>query len=266
MDTRRSGKRPRNQRSISCSWRGIHGRSADRLQHGVHGIRQRTLGDASLRSARSGHQHLQGERQFDRFGRRRPAAAEARGTVRTYFDASFGGNNIRRLLVCNATVLTVAAAQIPSSQSPSSSSTRRYRQQRRISGNVFLASEPPRLPSTRWTTPLASPTTYYAGGAETGHDHHLAASVGPNVTTNTMARRADGAARQPPRLDHGDPNCAQVIAGQHGAGGNVGLFEGAHYYTAARRPDTAGCSRIVCRVCRDVISASAAARPKRRDG
>src|SRR6185437_4439689 len=35
-------------------------------------------------------------------------------TARTYFDASFGGNDIRRLLVCNnSTALSVAAAQLP---------------------------------------------------------------------------------------------------------------------------------------------------------
>jgi hypothetical protein len=44
-----------------------------------------------------------------------PAAAGGTGaSVRTYFDASFGGNNIRRLLVCNnTTALQVAAAQVP---------------------------------------------------------------------------------------------------------------------------------------------------------
>src|SRR6516165_143526 len=42
-----------------------------------------------------------------------PASAGGTGAVvRTYFDASFGGNGIRRLLVCNATTaLQVAAAQ-----------------------------------------------------------------------------------------------------------------------------------------------------------
>jgi hypothetical protein len=44
-----------------------------------------------------------------------PAAAGGTGTTaRTYFDATFGANNIRRLLVCNnTTALAVAAAQIP---------------------------------------------------------------------------------------------------------------------------------------------------------
>jgi hypothetical protein len=44
-----------------------------------------------------------------------PAAAGGTGaTARTYFDATFGGNNIRRLLLCNATTaLQVAAAQVP---------------------------------------------------------------------------------------------------------------------------------------------------------
>jgi hypothetical protein len=44
-----------------------------------------------------------------------PASAGGTGaTARTYFDATFGGNSIRRLLVCNATTaLTVAAAQVP---------------------------------------------------------------------------------------------------------------------------------------------------------
>ena len=44
-----------------------------------------------------------------------PAAAGGTGaTARTYFDSTFGGNNIRRLLICNtATALSVAAAQVP---------------------------------------------------------------------------------------------------------------------------------------------------------
>jgi hypothetical protein len=44
-----------------------------------------------------------------------PAAAGGTGaSVRTYFDATFGANKIRRLLVCNATtVLQVAATQVP---------------------------------------------------------------------------------------------------------------------------------------------------------
>src|SRR5215212_5079748 len=44
-----------------------------------------------------------------------PVAGGGTGaTARTYFDATFGGNNIRRLLLCNATnVLQVAAAQVP---------------------------------------------------------------------------------------------------------------------------------------------------------
>lgn len=44
-----------------------------------------------------------------------PVAAGGTGaTVRTYFDATFGANNIRRLLVCNTTTaLQVAATQVP---------------------------------------------------------------------------------------------------------------------------------------------------------
>ena len=44
-----------------------------------------------------------------------PTSAGGTGaTARTYFDSTFGGNGIRRLLVCNRpTVLTVAAAQVP---------------------------------------------------------------------------------------------------------------------------------------------------------
>ena len=44
-----------------------------------------------------------------------PTSAGGTGaTARTYFDATFGANGIRRLLVCNATTaLTVAAAQVP---------------------------------------------------------------------------------------------------------------------------------------------------------
>ncbi|HEX9144966.1 MAG TPA: M64 family metallopeptidase, partial [Candidatus Binatia bacterium] len=44
-----------------------------------------------------------------------PVATGGTGaTVRTYFDATFGANGIRRLLVCNpTTALQVAAAQVP---------------------------------------------------------------------------------------------------------------------------------------------------------
>jgi IgA Peptidase M64 len=44
-----------------------------------------------------------------------PASTGGTGaTARTYFDATFGANGIRRLLVCNnTTALTVAAAQLP---------------------------------------------------------------------------------------------------------------------------------------------------------
>ena len=44
-----------------------------------------------------------------------PVAGGGTGaTARTYFDSSFGGNSIRRLLVCNdTTALQVAAAQVP---------------------------------------------------------------------------------------------------------------------------------------------------------
>src|SRR5262249_24573251 len=44
-----------------------------------------------------------------------PASAGGTGaTARTYFDATFGANGIRRLLVCNSTTaLQVAAAQVP---------------------------------------------------------------------------------------------------------------------------------------------------------
>jgi len=46
-----------------------------------------------------------------------PVAGGGTGaTARTYFDATFGANNIRRLLVCNTTTaLQVAAAQVRSS-------------------------------------------------------------------------------------------------------------------------------------------------------
>jgi hypothetical protein len=121
-----------------------------------------------------------------------PVSAGGTGaTARTYFDATFGGNNIRRLLVCNTTTaLTVAAAQVPeftvvllivnsTVYGGSGGSVGTYSL---AAGATEIAIH--EMGHTAFG--LADEYAYYAGGAETGHDHHPAGEpTEPNVTTNS---------------------------------------------------------------------------------
>ena len=199
-----------------------------------------------------------------------PAAAGGTGaTARTYFDATFGANGIRRLLVCNATTaLTVAAAQVPeftvvlvivnsTVYGGSGGSVGAYSL---AAGATEIAIH--EMGHTAFA--FADEYAYYAGGNETGHDHHPAGEPSePNVTTNTNRatlkwRGAVAAATALPTM--ANPDCATVDSRASTVpAGTVGLFEGAHYYhCGAYRPEytckmqTLGVA--FCRVCRGVIS------------
>ena len=120
-----------------------------------------------------------------------PASAGGTGaTARTYFDASFGANGVRRLLVCNnTTALVVAAAQLPqftiamvvvnsTVYGGSGGAVATYS----LAGG---ATEIAIHESGHTAFGLADEYPYYAGGSETGHDHHPAGEPSePNVTIN----------------------------------------------------------------------------------
>ena len=110
---------------------------------------------------------------------------------------------------------------------------------------------------------LADEYPYYAGGNETGHDHHPAGEPAEaNVTTNTNRatlkwRWAVAAATAIPTMSN--PDCTQIdIRPSPVPTGTVGAFEGAHYYhCGAFRPEYDCKMRNLgvpfCRICRQVI-------------
>jgi IgA peptidase M64 len=198
-----------------------------------------------------------------------PVAGGGTGaTARTYFDASFGGNNIRRLLTCNTTTaLQVATAQVPeftmvvvvvnsTIYGGSGGGVATYSL---ASGATEIAIHE----SGHTAFGLADEYPYYAGGNETGHDHHPPGEPSePNVTTNADRnslkwRWAVAATTAIPTMTN--PNCAQVDGRPSPVPtGTVGLFEGAHYYhCGAYRPEYDCKMRDLgvpfCRVCRQAI-------------
>ena len=110
---------------------------------------------------------------------------------------------------------------------------------------------------------LADEYPYYAGGNETGHDHHPAGEPSePNVTTNSNRntlkwRWAVAAATAIPTMSN--PNCSQVDSRASTVpAGTVGLFEGAHYYHCGAYRAEYDCKMRnlgvpFCRICRQVI-------------
>src|SRR5207342_1855276 len=112
-------------------------------------------------------------------------------TARTYFDSSFGGNGIRRLLLCNATtVLTVAAAQVPEfTVAIVVVNSTIYGGSGGSIGTFFMdtgATEIAIHEMGHTAFHLADEYPYYAGGNETGHDHHPAVEpAAANVTINS---------------------------------------------------------------------------------
>ena len=109
-----------------------------------------------------------------------PAAAGGTGaTVRTYFDSTFGANSIRRLLVCNTTTaLQVAAAQVPEFTTVLVVvNSTIYGGSGGGVGTYSLANGATEIgihEMGHTAFGLADEYAYYAGGNETGHDHHPA--------------------------------------------------------------------------------------------
>ena len=141
------------------------------------------------------------------------------------------------------------------------------RQRRRVSAPTRSPTAPPRsriheMGHTAFG--LADEYPYYAGGNETGHDHHPAGEPSePNVTTNTdrntlkwrwavastTADPDDEQSRTARRWTRGPARCRRARSA---------LFEGAHYYhCGAFRPEYDCKMRALsvpfCRVCRQVI-------------
>jgi IgA Peptidase M64 len=198
-----------------------------------------------------------------------PVAAGGTGaTARTYFDATFGANNIRRLLVCNTTTaLQVAAAQVPEfTVVIVVVNSTIYGGSGGGVGTYSLAGGATEIAIHEMghtAFGLADEYPYYAGGNETGHDHHPAGEPSePNVTTNfdrnTLKWRwAVASTTAIPTMSN--PNCSQVDSRPSPVPtGTVGLFEGAHYYhCGGYRPEYDCKMRNLgvpfCRVCRQVI-------------
>ena len=102
----------------------------------------------------------------------------------------FGANGIRRLLVCNATtVLTVAAAQVPDfTVAIVVVNSTIYGGSGGSVGTYSLAGGATEIAIHEMghtAFGLADEYAYYAGGAETGHDHH------PRGRTGTTERHAE---------------------------------------------------------------------------
>ncbi|WP_371501180.1 M64 family metallopeptidase [Kitasatospora sp. NBC_00374] len=189
-------------------------------------------------------------------------------TARTYFDSTFGANGIRRLLVCNnTTVLSTAAAQVPEfSVAIVVVNSTVYGGSGGSVGTYSLAGGATEIAVHEighTAYGLADEYPYYAGGNETGHDHHPAGEPSePNVTLNTARATlkwgwAVAAATALPTMSN--PDCSAVDGRASTVpAGTVGCFEGAHYYhCGAFRPEYTCKMRELgvpfCRVCRQVI-------------
>ncbi|HEY6659852.1 MAG TPA: M64 family metallopeptidase [Pyrinomonadaceae bacterium] len=187
---------------------------------------------------------------------------------RTYFDASFCTNDIRRLLVAkNSQVLKVAGKQVPQwhmaflvVNSPISGGS---------GGAVATFSKAPgameiaihEMGHTAFG--LADEYEYYANCAESGHNKHSGSEPSqPNITTNknratTKWRSLIQATTPVPTTKnadcaHCDPQPSPVAVG------TIGLFEGADYYhCGVYRPEfdcrMRNLNRAFCAVCQQVI-------------
>jgi hypothetical protein len=198
-----------------------------------------------------------------------PASGGGTGaTVRTYFDSSFGGNGIRRLLQCNnTTALTVAATQIPEfTVALVVVNSTIYGGSGGAVGTYSLAGGATEIAIHEMghtAFGLADEYPYYAGGNETGHDHHPVSEPGePNVTINTNRNTLKwnwAVAATTPLPTMSNPSCPTADNRPSTvATGTVGLFEGAHYYhCGAFRPEydckMRNLSVPFCHVCRQVI-------------
>jgi hypothetical protein len=198
-----------------------------------------------------------------------PVATGGTGAeVRTYFDASFGSNGIRRLLVCNtSTVLQVAAAQVPEfTAAVVVVNSIVYGGSGGSVGTYSLAGGATEIAIHEMghtAFGLADEYPYYAGGNETGHDHHPPVEPGePNVTINTDRNTLKWRSAVPPGTPlptMSNPSCNQPDGRPSPLPTDaVGLFEGAHYYhCGCFRPQYDCKMRNLgapfCRVCSQVI-------------
>ncbi len=171
-----------------------------------------------------------------------PAAAGGTGaTARTYFDASFGGAGIRRLLVCDqATALTVAAAQVPEfTVCLLIVNSLVYGGSGGTVGTYSLAPGATEIALHELghtAFDLADEYDYLQGcGIDTDHDTHPGPEpTEPNVTTNTDPATLKWRDLVTPGTavpTTQNPNCGQCDSQASPVPvGTVGLFEGAHYY------------------------------------
>jgi hypothetical protein len=198
-----------------------------------------------------------------------PASAGGTGAVRnTYFDARFGANGLRRLLVCDQSIaLQVALAQLPEfSAVLVVVNSQIYGGSGGSIGVYSLASGATEIALHEMghsAFGLADEYAYYAGGVEPDRDHHPAMEPAEaNVTINTDRQTlkwswAVAAATPLPTMSN--PNCAAVDTRSSSAPpGTVGLFEGAHYYhCGAYRPEYECKMQALglpfCRVCQHAI-------------
>jgi hypothetical protein len=170
-----------------------------------------------------------------------PVAGGGTGaSVRTYFDATFGANYIRRLSVYNmTTALQVAATQVPEfTVVLVVVNSTIYGGSGGGVGTYSLAAGATEIANHEMghtAFGLADEYPYYAGGNETGHDHHPAGEPSePNVTINSDRntlkwRWAVASVTAIPTMSN--PNCSQVENRPSPVPTDtVGLFEGAHYY------------------------------------
>ena len=202
-------------------------------------------------------------------GARDPAKCGGTGAKpRTYFDASFCNNNIRRLLIANdKRVLKVVGKQVPqwhmaflAVNSPISGGS---------GGPVATFSKAPgaleiaihEMGHTAFG--LADEYEYYSNCAESGHNKHSGSEPSqPNITTNknrasTKWRSVIQASTPVPTTTnadcaHCDPQPSPVAVG------TIVLFEGADYYHCGVYRAEFDCrmrnlNRPFCAVCQQVI-------------
>ena len=204
-----------------------------------------------------------------------PVAAGGTGAIcATYFDATFGANGLRRLLVCDeSTALQVALAQVPEfSVVLVIVNSNIYGGSGGAVGVFSLAAGATEIALHEMghtAFGLADEYPFYAGGVEPDHDHHPPREPSePNVTINTDRQTlkwnwAVGVATALPTMSN--PNCASADGRPSTVpAGTVGLFEGAHYYhCGGYRPEYDCKMRTLsvpfCRVCRQAIATRIAA-------
>ncbi len=196
-------------------------------------------------------------------------------TARTYFDASFGQNGIRRLLVCDSRiVLPTAARMLPefsvalvvvNSDVHGGSGGAVATYSLAMSANEIALHE-----IGHSAFHLADEYPSYGGGDEPDRRFHPPVEPSePNVTIAAPGRPLKWKSLLTPGValpTMANPDCAQPDPRPSPvAAGTVGLFEGANYYHCrAYRPEFNCKMRTIgapfCAVCRQVISARVTAR------